>query len=314
MLKKIKRVFFAIAICFFCAESNGAIHDKGKFDFVASFDDIAITKFDLDNLLQISQYKERKKDKSEKKYKETLDEYINLLIQEKIIKNTASVKELTEKEKIDTWSLFSGNFNTTQPLEKFCDEKNIEVKFFKRYLYIQHLWKKFVDVEIIGKMRVDDFYVEQFLEFNSKQDAADANYYSLSEIVIYYNNQEEKNRVEAILGEVNRKNFDKYLSKYSQSMSKNGYLGWFLIGDLSENVAEKIKKTGVGEVTDITCLEKSVESGSCFVFRINEIRSSEMLSDNDKKNIKTHIRNIKVEEKIKDLVEKTRKNSKIRLI
>jgi hypothetical protein len=315
MLEKIRRIFFVIAACFLCFESMGAIYDRDKLDFIASFDNIVITKFDLDNMLQISQHEETKKDKSEKKYVEILDEYINLLVQEKIIRDVASVKELTKKEEADVWSLFSGNFKTMEPLEKFCNKKGLDAGFFRRYLNTQYLWKKFIENELIGKVKVDDFYVGQFVEFSSEHNGINTDYYNLLEIIIYYNNPKERIKAMSILDKVDGKNFNKYLSKYSQGASRDngGYLGWFSAGDLSTDIAEKIKKVGMGGVTDTVCIEKTIGNGSCFVFKVNETRSGMIPNDNDKKNIKTYIRGVKLEEKVKILMEKTRKNSQIKI-
>jgi hypothetical protein len=316
MLRKISIVFLLI----FCLLTNvkGDIYSKKKFDFVASFDNISITKFDLDNFIQIEQYDKKIKDKSEKNYKKTLDQYIDLLIRNKIVKKYSLT--LSDEEKKKLWTFFSGDFKTKLSLEGFCEENGIEKAFFTRYLTIEYLWEKFVSGNVVNKIKIDESQVEQFVEFNMKKNSG-LTRYNLSEITINYKNNEEQTRVISILEEVygklkkNPKNFEKYVQKYSQSASKSdgGFLGEFSDGDLSEEIIVKIKNIRVGDVSDIICVEKSLDGGNCFFFKINAVETGIKVDEENKQKIKMYIKNKKIEEELNSLIEKTKKESVVKI-
>jgi hypothetical protein len=317
MLGKISLIFLFV-FCF-SAETKAGIYSRGKFDFVASFDNVAITKFDLDNLMQINQHDKNLKNRSEEKYRETLDKYIDLLVMDKIIKKYSLTP--SEKKEEEMEAFFADVFKTKLSVEEFCKQNGIEHAFFLRYLAINYLWLRFVSDNVAGGIKIDESYVDQYVELNLGKNSGPIEY-NLSEITLYYKNDAEHEKAIEVLKKIHRdlraknsKSFIKRVKKYSQSSTKDndGFLGKFLIDDLSREAADKIKDVKVGDVSDIMCVEKSFNAGSCFIFRVNDTRVATALGDADRQKIKAYIKNRKIEEKVKSLIEKTRAESVIRV-
>ncbi|MDR2760418.1 MAG: peptidyl-prolyl cis-trans isomerase [Rickettsiales bacterium] len=321
--KIIKSVLFFFLLLPIFWKARGDIYSKEELDFVASFNNAAITKFDLDNFLRLEQYDKVLKDKSEKKYRETLEEYIDFLAMEKIV-NDAQISEMDKnenkkEEKKNYWAFFSDNFKTNLSPEEFCKNNGIDLEFFKKYITVSYLWVKFVERDIVGKTRLDEFYAEQFMEFSAK--GKDAENYNLSEIVVRYDNLEEKQRAKELLEKIYRdavengeNKFGEYAKKYSQGLTAKdgGVLGWISAGDLAEDAAREIGKIGEGQVAKVFCSDGDNAKGDCFLLRLNRKQFHNSPNEGEKQSIREYIGNKKIGEKIRFLIEKTRNEAIIR--
>jgi hypothetical protein len=239
-----------------------------------------------------------------------------LVINKIINKNSLT---LTKNEENALWTFFSDNFKTKLTLKEFCKTNEIDEAFFVKYLTTNYLWMKFINTNIVSNVKIDESYVNQFIEFNTKDKSIS---YNLSEIMISYTNDEEYDRAIEVLSDLhntiktNAKNFEKYARKYSQSSTKDvgGLLGTFSNKDLSKDIIDKIKNINVGDISDIVCIKKDFNSGNCFIFKVNKVMNMANVSEDEKQKIKMYIKNKKIEERIKSLIEKTKNESLIKIL
>lgn len=120
------------------------IFSKNDFEIIANVNNIAITKYDLNNFIFITNYSENKKI-SNKIYNESLENYIDVL-KKRIIAEKNRI-ELTKEEKDNLWYIFSKNLNTSLTIDEFCKKiiliNNLYCIFLKATIYGINMLKRY---------------------------------------------------------------------------------------------------------------------------------------------------------------------------
>ena len=120
--------------------------------------------------------------------------------------------------------------------------------------------------------------------------------FRLSEIVVNFNNQSEKDKkINELSDQIRKIGFDKALLKYSESINKDnlGDLGWMSSKSLSKNILSALKNLNIGDVS-----KPIIISNTVLFLKIKDIRNVGFNKENIE-NIKTRILNTK---KIKCLI------------
>ncbi len=118
----IKKIIILLIIFIFCNNSIIAenklknIFSRNDFEIIANVNNIAITKYDLNNFIFITNYSENKKINN-KIYNESLENYIDVLKKRIIAENKKN--QLTKEEKDNLWYIITKNLNPDLTIDKF---------------------------------------------------------------------------------------------------------------------------------------------------------------------------------------------------
>ena len=110
--------------------------------------------------------------------------------------------------------------------------------------------------------------------------------FKLSEIVVNFNNQSEKDiKIKELSNQIRKIGFDKTLLKYSESINKDnlGDLGWVSSKSLSKNIISALKDLNIGDVTSPIIINNTV-----LFLKIKDIRNVKFKKENIE-NIKERI-------------------------
>ncbi len=281
------------------------IFSKNDFEIIANVNNIAITKYDLNNFIFITNYSENKKI-SNKIYNESLENYIDVL-KKRIIAEKNRI-ELTKEEKDNLWYIFSKNLNTSLTIDEFCKKNNLDKQFVLYFFESNYLWYKYVETVLKQGIEIDDTTVNNVLEFIAKKQFIIR--YNLSEIVLYFENKEQKtkvlNRLNNIYNSLNLKNFGLTALSVSQSSSakNNGNLGWLFENELNSNIIKSLGNSEKNSIIKPFCFGE--DTGACFIFKINDREKRINISENEKNNVVNYIFSKILGEKIKNIIFSTK--------
>ena len=304
MSKKIQ-IYFLFTICIFsklCFADNIDIVNKNKFDIIATINEFAITKYDLENILKITTPNITKK--TNKVYNESLKGYINVIKQRTIATN--SKISLTENEKAHLWDFFSVNFNvkSASNIDVYCNKNNINKDILLFFLESNYLWLKYIETHIKPTIKISDNYVNDVLEYNNINNKTTN--YNLSEIVLNYNNKEQKSvvikKINDIHKKLNNKNFASiaFSTSKSSSAKNNGLIGWINEKELNSEIIQNIKNISVNNFSKPFCIGDVI--GGCFIIKINNKNIENIQNSNIENEAKQYIFNQMLEVKIKDIL------------
>lgn len=281
------------------------IFSKNDFEIIANVNNIAITKYDLNNFIFITNYSENKKI-SNKIYNESLENYIDVL-KKRIIAEKNRI-ELIKEEKDNLWYIFSKNLNTSLTIDEFCEKNNLDKQFVLYFFESNYLWYKYVETVLKQGIEIDDTTVNNVLEFIAKKQFIIR--YNLSEIVLYFENKEQKtkvlNRLNNIYNSLNLKNFGLTALSVSQSSSakNNGNLGWLFENELNSNIIKSLGNSEKNSIIKPFCFGE--DTGACFIFKINDREKRINISENEKNNVVNYIFSKILGEKIKNIIFSTK--------
>ena len=306
-------IFIQIFNCKIAFSNNIDIINKKKFDIIANVNELAITKYDLDNLIRVYYGKNMAKNKlTNGLYNEILNNYIDILKKRIIVLN--SNVTLDEIEKKSLWDVFYKNFKVKNnvSLEDFCKKNLIDKDLFLFFLESNYLWLKYVEINIKPKVKVEN-YINDVSDYMAKTDKIVR--YNLSEIVLYYNDLENKkeilNKINSIYKLLNNKNFDTIAFSMSQSISakNNGLIGWVYENELSEIVLNNIKNLNINTFSKPFCIGN--DNGSCIIFKINNKEDIINQSEDTKNGIMNYIFGQVLENNIRNILNSNKNKIKV---
>lgn len=303
----IKKILIFLILFIFCESKIFAenklknIFSRNDFDIIANVNNIAITKYDLNNFIFITNYSENKKINN-KIYNESLENYIDVL-KKRIIAEKSRV-ELTKEEKNNLWFVFSKNLNTNLNIDEFCKKNKLDKEFVLYFFESNFLWYKYVETILKQGIEVDDSTINSVLEFMAQKQFVAR--YNLSEIVLHFNNEVQKsevlNRLNDIYSSLNIKNFGLTALSISQSSSakNNGDLGWLFEDELNININEAIKNAPKNTIVKPFCVGSN--KGVCFIFKVNDKEKKISISEAEKNNVANYIFSKILGEKIRNTI------------
>ncbi|MDR1499153.1 MAG: peptidyl-prolyl cis-trans isomerase [Rickettsiales bacterium] len=274
---------------------NANVLRRQKFDVVAVVNSIAITKYDLDNLLLILKDKKLT-------YERVLEIYIDTLKKRIVAENNGVTVEKNEKNSL--WSIFSSNFKTTLLVDEFCEREGIDKNFLLYFLEGNYLWLKYVELNLKRDIKVSEDEINSVFEYFSKDGPVAK--YNLSEIVLHYKDHGQRRevlkKINNIYDSINKENFGSVAFTVSQSNSakNNGLVGWLLENELNTDVISKIRNVSDNSIVKPFCIGK--ESGTCFIFMVNEIQRNTYITENEKTEIRNYVHSKILEQKIRNLL------------
>ncbi len=303
----IKKIIILLIIFIFCNNSIIAenklknIFSRNDFEIIANVNNIAITKYDLNNFIFITNYSENKKINN-KIYNESLENYIDVL-KKRIIAEKNKI-ELTKEEKDNLWYIFSKNLNTDLTIDKFCKKNKLDKKFVLYFFESNYLWYKYVETVLKQGIEIDDTTINNVLEFIAQKQFIIR--YNLSEIVLYFKSKEQKievlNRLNNIYSSLNLKNFGLTAFSVSQSSSakNNGNLGWLFESELNIEIIKALKNSQKNSIVKPFCIGDN--TGVCFIFKINDKEKRININENEKNNVINYIFSRILGEKIRNVI------------
>lgn len=304
MNKKIQICFLFILYIFSnsCFANDIDIINKKKFDIIATVNEFAITKYDLENILKITTPNITKR--TNKIFNDSLEGYINL-IQQRIIATNSKIS-INENEKTNLWKFFSMNSNikSNMNIDTYCRNNSINKDILLFFLESNYLWLKYIETNIKPTIRVGDNYINDVLEYNNINNKITK--YNLAEIVLNYNNKEQKNitikKINEIYKKLNSKNFESIAFSMSQSPSSknNGLIGWINEQELNNEIILNIKDIPVNGFSRPFCIGDIV--GACLIIKINDKNIENIQNSNIENEAKQYIFNQMLEAKIKDIL------------
>lgn len=277
---------FLLFFIVFLWNTNLSIASDG---IVASIDNLAITNYDLNNYKKMFNLKGN-----------VLDEYLTLLKKRLIsLKHNVSIGK-QEKE-----SLIK---NYKQLLEQLGikNTKYISKEFIYFIVESNYLWSKYVETGLKPSINITDEYVNNVTEYLVRENIKTK--YNLSEIVLYYNNLEQKiktkEKIDKIYSRLNYENFQDVAKSQSQSLSASagGDVGWVFENDLNKDLVSTIKN--ITDISEPVCTGD--EKGMCIIFKLNSKEKIIDISEELKLQIKNFILIQMLENKIMDLLNNTK--------
>lgn len=255
-------------------------------DIVASIDNFAITRYDLNNLKKMFNSKDG-----------VIDDYI-LILKKRFIALNNDVS-LTDSEK----KLLESRRNNILKQIK-ANPKGVDDDFISFIIESNYLWTKYVELKLKPTINIKDSYIDNVIEYMDKNNIKTK--YNLSEIVLYYNESNKKDiekKINNIYKELTVNNFETIASSTSQSLSakNNGSIGWVFETDLNKNIIDVIKNTK--NISKPACFGDS--NGVCIIFKVNSKDKIYDVSDESRLQIKNFIFLQLLESKISDILNKT---------
>jgi peptidyl-prolyl cis-trans isomerase SurA len=167
---------------------------------------------------------------------------------------------------------------------------NVNFELFKKDLKTEIAWRKLIYALFNKKIQVNDTEIDLELQKILQANKTNNKEFRLSEIVVNFNNQSEKDqKIKELSDQIKKIGFDKTLLKYSESINKNnlGDLGWMSSKSLSKNILAALKKSNIGDVSDPIIISNTV-----LFLKIKDIRNIE-LNEKNIEDLKTRIVNAK---------------------
>ena len=228
------------------------INLSGASNIVASVNNIAVTKYDLNNYKKIFALKN-----------DELDNYLMMLKRRLIaLENNVKISD-QEKEMI--------NKNKKDLAKQLGVKKFLGSDFLDFVIESNYLWSKYIETVLRPSINITDSYVDNVIEYMDRENIKIK--YNLSEIVLYYNNVEQKLKSEEKINKIYEvldiNNFSKMAKSYSNSLSAKdgGLVGWVFENDLNKNVISMLKNVE-NSITKPICIGDN--SGMCIIFKINK--------------------------------------------
>ena len=203
---------------------------------------------------------------------------LNSLINLKIKENE------TKKYKIEVSQLeINNNLKTFAPdnldnfIKKF-ESNNLNFEIFKKDLKTELAWRKLIYYLFNNKIKVNDSEINLELNKILKDSRKKNKEFRLTELVVNFENQLEKNnKIKEISEQINITGFENTILKYSDSLNKNnlGDLGWMSTKSLSKNILAKIENLNIGDVS-----EPIIIGNSILFLKIKNIRQVDLNTRN----------------------------------
>lgn len=176
--------------------------------------------------------------------------------------------------------LISISSNGIENLKKNFLNNNLNYNIFIKEQKIQASWQKLIYSLYNEKVKVNENEILTEIE-NFKKNISKIREFDLSEIEIFFNNENEKeSKIENAKKYIQENGFENSISILSESESaiNNGRLGLINERALSRDIFEKLKSLNVGEVS-----EPIVQLDKIIFLKINNIKISENQKiDNEK--------------------------------
>ena len=162
--------------------------------------------------------------------------------------------------------------------EKKFQLYDLNFELFKKDLKTEIAWRKLIYALFNKKIQVNESEIDLELQNILQENKKDNKEFKLSEIVVNFNNQSEKDiKIKELSNQIRKIGFDKTLLKYSESINKGnlGDLGWVSSKSLSKNIISALKDLNIGDVTSPIIINNTV-----LFLKIKDIRNVELKKDN----------------------------------
>ncbi len=163
--------------------------------------------------------------------------------------------------------------NNISSLKKKFEENNLDYQLFLDEVEVQTMWQQLVFKLYYKKFNIDENIIEQELK-NYKKTKKNLREFRISEIeIMIENNQNDNQKIQNIISEIKKENFESVALKYSisSSSSNKGDLGWISERSLSDQIYNIIKNLKIGQVS-----EPIKKQSTALFLKVNNIRNSEI--------------------------------------
>ncbi len=178
----------------------------------------------------------------------------------------------TNTSRINSY-LKSISSNNVSGLKMKFEENNLDYELFMDEVEVQSMWQELVFKLYSKKFSIDESLIEQELK-NSKNTKKDLREFKISEIeIMLENNKNDDKKIQNIISEIQKDNFESVALKYSisSSASNNGDLGWISEKSLSNQIHNIIKDMKIGQVS------KPIRRQNTVLFlKVQDIRNSKI--------------------------------------
>ena len=279
MINKLK-VFLSIFI-FFSFSNLFAYENK----IIAKINNSVITSYELKNKILTTLILA-----NEEINQENINKTKPLVFQSLIdlkIKEYETKKFKVEVSKIElNSSLERYSSDSADNFEKKFQLYDLNFELFKKDLKTEIAWRKLIYALFNKKIEVNDAEINLELQKILQENKKDNKEFKLSEIVVNFNKQSEKDiKIKELSNQIRKIGFDKTLLKYSESINKDnlGDLGWVSSKSLSKNIISALKDLNIGDVTSPIIINNTV-----LFLKIKDIRNVKFKKENIE-NIKERI-------------------------
>ena len=163
--------------------------------------------------------------------------------------------------------------NNVSGLKMKFEENNLDYELFMDEVEVQSMWQELIFKLYSKKFSIDETLIEQELK-NSKNTKKDLREFKISEIeIMLENNKNDDKKIQNIISEIQKDNFESVALKYSisSSASNNGDLGWISEKSLSNQIHNIIKDMKIGQVS------KPIRRQNTVLFlKVQDIRNSKI--------------------------------------
>tara|TARA_B100001939_G_scaffold337654_1_gene342235 strand:+ start:1415 stop:2344 length:930 start_codon:yes stop_codon:yes gene_type:complete len=163
--------------------------------------------------------------------------------------------------------------NNVSGLKMKFEENNLDYELFMDEVEVQSMWQELVFKLYSKKFSIDETLIEQELK-NSKNTKKDLREFKISEIeIMLENNKNDDKKIQNIISEIQKDNFESVALKYSisSSASNNGDLGWISEKSMSNQIHNIIKDMKIGQVS------KPIRRQNTVLFlKVQDIRNSKI--------------------------------------
>lgn len=271
ILKSIKILFFLSVNLYFV--NLFSLENK----IIVKVNNKIITSYEMKNKILTTLFLSNE-EINQKNINKTKPLVLNSLIDLKLKENEI------EKYKIEISDTELGNSLNSYAkdnLENFIksfDNNNINYEIFKDDLKTELSWRKLIFYLYNRKIDIDESEIDLELE-KILNDNENKNYeYNLSEILISFIDQNDKERkINEMNQQIKEIGFVNTVIKYSESLSKNdeGNLGWVNSKSLSKKILDIVKDLSINEIST------PIEMGNSLLFiKINDKRQINLKVDN----------------------------------
>lgn len=271
ILKSIKILFFLSVNLYFV--NLFSLENK----IIVKVNNKIITSYEMKNKILTTLFLSNE-EINQKNINKTKPLVLNSLIDIKLKENEI------EKYKIEISDTELGNSLNSYAkdnLENFIksfDNNNINYEIFKDDLKTELSWRKLIFYLYNRKIDIDESEIDLELE-KILNDNENKNYeYNLSEILISFIDQNDKERkINEMNQQIKEIGFVNTVIKYSESLSKNdeGNLGWVNSKSLSKKILDIVKDLSINEIST------PIEMGNSLLFiKINDKRQINLKVDN----------------------------------
>ena len=163
--------------------------------------------------------------------------------------------------------------NNVSGLKMKFEENNLDYELFMDEVEVQSMWQELVFKLYSKKFSIDESLIEQELK-NSKNTKKDLREFKISEIeIMLENNKNDDKKIQNIISEIQKDNFESVALKYSisSSASNNGDLGWISEKSMSNQIHNIIKDMKIGQVSKPIRRQNTV-----LFFKVQDIRNSKI--------------------------------------